>query len=257
MTDRFETWLDEQQVELLAPPPGAYPSIARSARRRRAGRAVAGVAAATLAVAVAAGAVHQVMNPDRPPDQPATTPTAAPTAGPTETPTTGPTEGPTAAGSTGAATPAGSATTQQVTGRCRTGDLRVTAMSAPGGGAAGGVYSWLVFTNTSGRTCSLYGFPGVSYVTGASGTQINEPAKREGTAPVRVDLAPGQGAHAQVRTGQSSAYPDTCHPVEAAGYRVYVPDETASVFVPWRMKVCSTDGVNGMLIGPVFPGTSG
>ncbi|MEV4140635.1 DUF4232 domain-containing protein [Dactylosporangium sp. NPDC049742] len=256
MTDRFETWLDEQQVELLAPPPGAYPSIARSARRRRAGRAVAGVAAATLAVAVAAGAVHQFMNAAPPPDLPAATPTAGPTAGPTEAPTTASTDGPTAAGSTGAAAPAGSATTQ-VTGRCRAGDLRVTARIAPGGGAAGGVYTWLVFTNTSGRTCSLYGFPGVSYVTGASGTQINEPATREGTAPVRVDLAPGQGAHAQVRTGQSSAYPDTCHPVEAAGYRVYVPDETASVFVPWRSTVCSTDGVNGMLIGPVYPGTNG
>ncbi|MGI5176379.1 DUF4232 domain-containing protein [Dactylosporangium sp. CA-152071] len=257
MTDRFETWLDEQQVEFLAPPPGTYPRIARSARRRRAGRAVAGVAAATLAVAVAAGAVHQFMDATPPPDLPASTPTAGPTAGPTEAPTTAPTDGPTAAGSTGASAPAGSATTQQVTGRCRTGELRVTAMSAPGGGAMGGVYTWLVFTNTSGRTCSLYGFPGVSYVTGASGTQINEPAKREGTTPVRVDLAPGQGAHAQVRTGQSGAYPDTCQPVEAAGYRVYVPDETASVFVPWRVKVCSTDGVNGMLIGPVFPGTSG
>ncbi|WP_327003062.1 DUF4232 domain-containing protein [Dactylosporangium sp. NBC_01737] len=133
----------------------------------------------------------------------------------------------------------------------------MTVEAAPGGGSAGSVWSWLIFTNTSGRTCTLYGFPGVSYVTGASGAQINDPAERDGGTPAKVSLAPGKGAHAVLRTGHPEMFPEeTCRPVRAAGYRVYVPDETASVFVPLSRPVCSANGVNGTTVSAVYPGTT-
>src|SRR5690242_19115126 len=125
--------------------------------------------------------------------------------------------------------------------RCRTGDVRVTVQGAPGGGAAGSVYTWLIFTNTSAKACTLYGFPGVSYVTGPSGSQVNDPARRSGT-PSKVTLAPRQAAHALLQTGHPETFPDTCKPVPVAGYRVYLPDETAAVFVPAAMRQCSTNG---------------
>jgi len=138
--------------------------------------------------------------------------------------------------------------------RCRTGDVRVTTMPSPGGGAMGNVYTWLVFTNTSAKACTLYGFPGVSYVTGASGSQVNDPASRSGT-PSKVTLAPGQAAHAQLHTGQPEAFPpDTCKPVAVAGYRVYLPDETTAVFVAAAMRQCSTKGVNATTVNPIVPG---
>jgi hypothetical protein len=139
--------------------------------------------------------------------------------------------------------------------RCRTGDVRVTTMAAPGGGAMGNVYTWLVFTNTSATACTLYGFPGVSYVTGPAGSQVNDPASRSGT-PSKVTLAPRQAAHAQLHTGQPEAFPDTCKPVPVAGYRVYLPDETTAVFVPAAMRQCSTKGVNATTVSPITPGVT-
>lgn len=57
------------------------------------------------------------------------------------------------------------------TDRCHTADLTVT----PGnrGGTAGTSYLNLVFTNRSPHSCTLYGYPGVSWVTGDNGAQVN------------------------------------------------------------------------------------
>jgi hypothetical protein len=139
--------------------------------------------------------------------------------------------------------------------RCHTAGVKVTVLVQPGGGAAGSVYNWLIFTNVSGRACTLYGFPGVSYVTSPSGAQVNDPAKRVGT-PSRVTLAPNKAAHAQVQTGHPEAFPDTCKPVTVAGYRVYLPDESTPVFVAAPMQQCSTKGVNSTSVGPVQPGAT-
>jgi hypothetical protein len=117
----------------------------------------------------------------------------------------------------------------------------------------GSVYTWLVFTNTSAKACTLYGFPGVSYLAGPSGPPVNDPAGRSGT-PSKVTLAPRQAAHAQLQTGHPEAFPDTCKAVPVAGYRVYLPDETAAVFVAAATQQCSTKGVNATTVNPVTPG---
>jgi len=133
----------------------------------------------------------------------------------------------------------------------------VTARPSPGGGAAGNVYVWLVFTNVSSRICTLYGFPGVSWVTGSSGQQVNDPTRRVTyVTPARVTLAPRAAAHAQVRHGQPGAYEPACQAVAVTGFRVYPPDETASVFVPWAAQACSAKGVNVGDVWPVEPGLS-
>ncbi|MEV6928020.1 DUF4232 domain-containing protein [Dactylosporangium sp. NPDC051485] len=137
-------------------------------------------------------------------------------------------------------------------GRCHTGELEVTAQAAPGGGAAGSVYTWLVFTNASGRACTLYGYPGVSWVTGADGQQVNQPAERDPSGkPATVTLRPGGAAHAQVRAGHPDMFPDICEPVPVAGYRVYPPDETSALFVPAAGRQCSADGVNRAVVEPI------
>ncbi|WP_432991515.1 DUF4232 domain-containing protein [Dactylosporangium sp. CA-233914] len=140
--------------------------------------------------------------------------------------------------------------------RCHSGEIGLSAQDAPGGGAAGSVYGWILLTNTSARTCTLFGYPGVSWVTGASGQPVNQPAERDrGTEPKLVTLQPRQAAHVLVHWGQPGNFPG-CGPVQVAGYRVYLPDETAAGFVPWPVQECSADGVNRATVGPVVAGTS-
>lgn len=239
MTDHFDDWLTEHQVQPLFPPPQAYDRIATTARRRRTRRAVITATALAVVLLGAGGTAYRIATSSPPPPVPGTTtsqePTQAPTSNvPSIVPSSAPPESPN-------------------TGRCRTGDLKVTSAPSPGGGAAGSVYTWLIFTNTSGRSCTLFGFPGVSYVTGPSGQQVNDPAKRSGS-PSRLTLAPGKAAHAQLQSGHPEAFPDTCRPVAVAGYRVYAPDETASVFVAAPMQQCSANGVNVMTVNPLEPG---
>ncbi|MGI5238308.1 DUF4232 domain-containing protein [Dactylosporangium sp. CA-139066] len=145
-----------------------------------------------------------------------------------------------------------SETNSDTSGRCHTGELQVSVKAAPGGGAAGSVYEWLVFTNGSQRTCTMHGFPGVSWVTGADGQQVNDPAQRmSGNAPARVTLKAGGSAHATLQSPQPMDFPDTCAPKDIAGLRVYPPDETGAVFVAAQRQVCSAKGVGLAHIGPV------
>jgi hypothetical protein len=148
---------------------------------------------------------------------------------------------------------AGQDTSQPQSQRCRTGELKITAQGAPGGGAAGNLYVWLVFTNVSARTCSLYGYPGVSWVTGPAGRQVNDPVRRTtDLTPARVVLAPQASAHAVLQQGQPGAFEPNCHAVQAAGFRVYPPDETASVFVAWAAPACSANGVDVGAVSPIM-----
>jgi len=62
-------------------------------------------------------------------------------------------------------------------------------------GSAGALHYQLVFKNISSSTCTLYGFPGVSFLDG-HGRQIGPPAE-EGTAVSRpvVTLTPGSAGY--------------------------------------------------------------
>jgi hypothetical protein len=65
------------------------------------------------------------------------------------------------------------------------------------------VYVVINFTNTSGSTCTLFGYPGVSLVTGPPYKQIGLAAKRStSTSKKLVTLAAGATANAQLRPYQ-------------------------------------------------------
>lgn len=130
----------------------------------------------------------------------------------------------------------------------------MTTQAAPGAGATNGEYVWLVFTNVSRRTCTLYGFPGVSWTTGPSGQQVNDPVERANVTPARVVLQPGGVAHAQVHRGRLEMYEPECRPAPVAGYRVYPPDETTAVFVPLPEQTCSAKGVDVGVVSPIIAG---
>ncbi|MET3637492.1 DUF4232 domain-containing protein [Curtobacterium oceanosedimentum] len=117
-------------------------------------------------------------------------------------------------------------------GRCATGSL-TGSIESGSGGAAGSTYVHLALRNTGSTTCTLQGWPGVSFVGGGSGAQIGAPATRdEASAHPTVTLAPGAVAVAPLKITQAENYPTaTCDPVAADGFRVYPPGSTESLFV--------------------------
>jgi hypothetical protein len=141
-----------------------------------------------------------------------------------------------------------------VTSRCHTGDLGLRP--GEGDAAAGTAYRALIRTNTSGKTCTLYGYPGVSWVTGDQGAQVGDPFQRGGThQKVTVTLEAGQAAHAILQMPNAANYDEaTCKPVSVRGVRVYPPDDTVAVFVKLPSTQCSAKGVN---IDPVWAISAG
>jgi Protein of unknown function (DUF4232) len=103
----------------------------------------------------------------------------------------------------------------------------------------------LVLTNTSGHTCRLRGYGGLSYVGDGNGTQIGAAADRTPSRVRWVTLAPGQRAVSPVSATVAAAYPrHRCHPAHVDGFRVYVPDETASQYVPHPTTGCRNPAVH-------------
>lgn len=137
---------------------------------------------------------------------------------------------------------------------CATRDLRAALGTA--NGAAGSVYLPVEFTNVSGATCTLYGYPGVSLLAGSPPAQVGAAASRTNTAaPTLVTLAPGQTANALLRVVDALNYPTaTCSPTPATELRVYPPNQTAPIDLPFKSTGCASTSVNLMMIGVVQAG---
>lgn len=197
---------------------------------------------ATLLVVLAAGTACSSGSSPSPSPLPSPSEAASPSPLPSPSPVTA---SPSAAPSpTVAALPA-----------CRTAQLRLSLGTTQGG--AGQFHQPLVLTNTGAR-CSLYGYPGVSFLD-AAGRQLGSPAEAEpGTRKTLVVLAAGGAASAALTYSNAGAYPDsTCRPQEAATVRVYPPGERAALTTPDKVLVCSAPGSHQLRIGPVAAGTSG
>jgi hypothetical protein len=121
---------------------------------------------------------------------------------------------------------------------CKAADLKLGVGQSEG--AAGTVYRSVLFTNKSNRSCTIQGFPGVSYVTGDDGHQVGPAAVRVGAKGAVITLSPGATAQApvgftQVRNFDSAA----CKPTPVKGLRIYPPHDTASMFLPMDGTGCA------------------
>jgi hypothetical protein len=126
-------------------------------------------------------------------------------------------------------------------GRCQTPGL-VVWLDTSGNGTAGSTYYNLQFTNLSGTSCELSGFPGVSAV-GLTGARVGAAAERILTgAVVAVRLAPGATATSVLQLTDAGNFPSSaCHELLAAGLRVYPPGATVSKLVPYPFEACSSE----------------
>ncbi|HTX27591.1 MAG TPA: DUF4232 domain-containing protein [Streptosporangiaceae bacterium] len=139
---------------------------------------------------------------------------------------------------------------------CANGSLKVT--QGLGQGYAGGTYEVIDFTNTSGSTCTLYGYPGVSLVSGPPYVQIGLSAKRSTNTPVnQITLAPGDVANALLQIVDALNFPSaTCSPAAATNLQIYPPGQTAAVYLPNQSEACA-EPVQTTFIGPVQAGAGG
>ncbi|HWD03060.1 MAG TPA: DUF4232 domain-containing protein [Amycolatopsis sp.] len=172
------------------------------------------------------------------PNSDTATPSTSDTSGTSSAPTATDTPGSGSAGST--ATPG-----QPVdNGLCKAADVALSL--GQGDAGAGSAYRPLLIKNTSGKECTIQGFPGVSYVTGDDGHQVGPAAERSGTKGAAIKLQPGQSASADIQFVQVQNFdPAVCKPTAVRGLRIYLPQETASKFVADPGTGCAGENLPG------------
>jgi hypothetical protein len=136
---------------------------------------------------------------------------------------------------------------------CATAGLK--AALGAGGGAAGSVYYPIVFTNTSASACTLYGYPGVSFIA-ASGAQVGAAAREDPVYPRQlVTLAAGGSAHAELQITDAQNYPSsTCSPVAVHRLKVFPPGQTSALYVAVTTTGCAKSSVQILEVQTVQPG---
>jgi hypothetical protein len=140
---------------------------------------------------------------------------------------------------------------------CATSALHVS-VSRSQGVAAGSSYYPIVFTNVSPASCTLYGYPGVSFVTGTGGSLIGIPATENPAHPRQlITLAPGQAGHAELQVVDAQNYPPAdCGMVTAHWLRVYPPNQTTPLYTSFTAQAC-TKARTILTVETVQSGTTG
>jgi hypothetical protein len=122
-------------------------------------------------------------------------------------------------------------------------------------GTAGSVYTVIVFTNISNVTCTLYGYPGVSFASGSPVSQIGLAATESNVTPRKlVTLAPHAVGNALLRIVDAGNFPASkCHSVKAKYLQIYPPNQTTPIYLSFSSQTCSKP-VQILTISVVQPG---
>jgi hypothetical protein len=140
--------------------------------------------------------------------------------------------------------PSGSAATAGAAIR-ECGASSLTARYKGADAAMSHVYGKIVLRNVSRESCWVKGYGGLSYVGGGNGTQIGAAADRTPSQTPQVILAPGDSARSAIVETSFGPYPaKQCRPTKVDGFRVYVPDETRSIFIEHPTTGCANPAVH-------------
>jgi hypothetical protein len=178
-----------------------------------------------------------------------------PTTEPPPTTTAKPPDITTARPSIAAPNPGSHAPPRATVRECTSADLAVSLGASEG--TAGKLHRALVFANTGRRSCTIQGFPGVSFVAGDDGHQVGQAADRDGLKGPAVRLTPGATATAPLTFVNLGVFdPAVCRPTPVRGLRVYPPHETRAKFVPFDTTACAgTTPTNTLRVNTVHPGS--
>jgi Protein of unknown function (DUF4232) len=241
-----------EMTDRVAVPGDLQQRIAARIRRRRWTRQALALTGAAVLVVLAVGVAiltnHDHSNGTRltfsgtttPPSQPGTTSNVVGSVPPGTSPGSA---GPTATSAGTTATSAGTTVNGANPHPC--GSAALSASLSNTQGAAGTIYSHLVFRNVSATSCTVSGYPGVSFVDGA-GHQIGGPAQRASGDSGVVTVGPGQSAGAVLAIHDTyvSNTPN-CASTTTVGLRIYPPNQTAAQFTPGQFTVCANPAANG------------
>ncbi|MGW1621411.1 DUF4232 domain-containing protein [Streptomyces sp. NPDC002172] len=152
----------------------------------------------------------------------------------------------------GGSSTGGTTTSSAASTRCHTSEL--TASVGGNNPGAGQENFPIVLTNTSGRTCTVRGYPGAAFVN-AAGTQLGpDPQRESGSTAATVTLKPGQSAWAGLTfsnpeiSGAKTATP--------AALLVTPPDEKDSLKVTWKNGAVPVSGnASSVRLGVFSAGT--
>lgn len=136
---------------------------------------------------------------------------------------------------------------------CQTGHLAGSIGSTEG--AAGSAIVTLVFENTGSTPCTLTGYPGVSFGAGKPVAQLGQPAARDPLFPTKtVTLIPGAHAFTVLQVGDAGNWPaSTCDPAPTTYLRIYPPNNSTLLYVPYTSTGCLGDIVT-LHVRAVQPG---
>jgi uncharacterized protein DUF4232 len=125
--------------------------------------------------------------------------------------------------------------------RCAASGLRISV--GPGARVTTAITRYPVdFTNVTGASCTLAGYPEVAAYRG-DGVRVGAAAADDLSAAARrVLLAPGQTAHATLDASVPAA---RCGPVRATGLRVVAPGQTAARYVRHTLTACAARAPRG------------
>lgn len=115
--------------------------------------------------------------------------------------------------------------------RCHTSSLFLSLKSE--GAGLGHQFFRVTLRNTSARTCSVKGYPGVSLLN-ARKHQIGRSATRERARVRRVTLRPSQAAGAKMQVASTG-----CGGRKSRFLRVIPPDETDDLIIRARISACN------------------
>jgi hypothetical protein len=134
-----------------------------------------------------------------------------------------------------------------------TAGLRVWIGIGAGEQAVGSTYYPLEFTNVSGHTVTIRGFPGVSAVNGSG--QLGSPAAWARTAaPVTVTLANGATAHTTLQIVNAYNFGGS-KTATAAALKVYPPNQKTATYIYFTFPALVKKGTIYMMVtGPIKPG---
>ena len=155
---------------------------------------------------------------------------------PTESSTTGHGHGTTATPTT--AKESTTTATEAVESKCSFSDLTVSFGSS--NGAAGHTYYPLDFLNTGEAACSLYGFPGVSFLNATHTTIGTVTSQESNEQPTTVTL-PAGGYVVATLAVTDPGIPPCSGSATASFVRVYPPGSFSASFIPITgVSVCSS-----------------
>jgi hypothetical protein len=138
---------------------------------------------------------------------------------------------------------------------CLTTDVRLTVGAA--NGAAGTIFYPLDFTNASSSACTMYGYPGVAFVSSPGGSQVGAPAGRSSnTAAAVIILPPGAAAHATLAVSDV-LISNNClhHQVQVSWVQVYPPDQYSALSAPLSRMGCADPSLVTMTVSTVSSGS--